>query len=481
MVELSLAVLANCRGVSHDARMQFEFRLNGSLVQVVDVDPNTTLLAWLRARGLTGSKESCAEGECGACAVVVVTAAANGRSAYQAVNSCLVLLPEVADGEVWTVEGVRADGAPHPVQQAMVEHAGSQCGYCTPGFVMSLFAWYYSEPRPQPMAALAGNLCRCTGYRPIRDAAVQLRGPAAGDPFRERLLRAAPAQAPLQYRASTARFDRPTTLWAALALRAEHPSATLLQGGTDLVVEINQAGVHFEHVIALGGVRELRAIEERDGEVVIGAAVTWAQLESELRDPHGRLGLLAQVIPLFGSPLIRARATLGGNLMTASPVGDAAPALLALDAAVDLASANARRCVPLREFFTAYRRTALGADELLVAVRVAKPPPSVARFYKVSKRELDDISSVSAAIAVWLDGDRVQQAAIAFGGVAATPVRAFAAEQALVGQRLDDASLRECQRAVAAAFTPIDDVRASAAYRSAMLTSLLAKFWAEAS
>ena len=457
--------------------MQFEFYLNGSPVRVVDVDPNTTLLAWLRARGLTGSKESCAEGECGACAVVVVAAAANGRSAYQAVNSCLVLLPEVAGGEVWTVEGVRRGGAVHPVQHAMVEHGGSQCGYCTPGFVMSLFAFYYSEPRGQPMAALAGNLCRCTGYRPIRDAAAQLPAAPAGDAFRERLQRAAPVSTPLQYRACSARFDRPTTLQAALALRAEHPAATLLSGGTDLVVEINQTGVRHEHVIALGGVRELRAIEERDG-TVIGAAVTWAQLEHELRD---RLGLLAQVIPLFGSPLIRSRATLGGNLMTASPVGDAAPALLALDAAVELASANGRRSVPLREFFAGYRRTALRADELLVAVRVAKAPPTLARFYKVSKRELDDISSVSAGIAVWLDGGRVREAALAFGGVASTPVRAFAAEQALVGQRLDDASLRACQRAVAAAFTPIDDVRASAAYRSAMLTSLLAKFWAEAS
>jgi xanthine dehydrogenase small subunit len=456
----------------------FEFWLNGSRVQVAGVDPNTTLLAYLRARGLTGTKESCAEGECGACAVVVLVAAANGRSAYQAVNSCLVLLPEVAECEVWTVEGVRQDRALHPVQQAMVEHGGSQCGYCTPGFVMSLFAYYYSEPRPQPMAALSGNLCRCTGYRPIRDAAAQLPAAVAGDAFRERLQRAAPVPTPLQHRAGNARFDRPTALQDALVLRAEFPSATLLSGGTDVVVEINQAGSHHEHVIALGGVRELRAIEERDGEVVIGAGVTWAQLESDLR---GRLDLLAQVIPLFGSPLIRARATLGGNLMTASPVGDGAPALLALDAAVELASANGNRSVPLREFFTGYRRTALRSEELLVAVRVAKRPPSVARFYKVSKRELDDIASVSAAFAVWLDGGRVQQAAFAFGGVAATPARAFAAEQALVGQRLDDASLRTCQRAVAAAFTPIDDVRASAAYRSAMLTSLLAKFWAEAS
>ncbi|HEX6810827.1 MAG TPA: xanthine dehydrogenase small subunit [Planctomycetota bacterium] len=455
----------------------FEFWLNGSEVRVADVDPNTTLLAFLRARGLTGTKESCAEGECGACAVVVLVAAANGRSAFQAINSCLVLLPEVAGSEVWTVEGVRRNGALHPVQQAMVEHGGSQCGYCTPGFVMSLFAFYYSEPRPQPVAALAGNLCRCTGYRPIRDAAASLPAAAAGsDAFSERLLRPAPVPAPLCYRTQLSRFDRPTTLQAALALRDEFPSATLLQGGTDLAVEVNQTGAHHEHVIALGGVTELRTIAASGSEIRIGAGVTWAQLERELGD---RLPLLAQVIPLFGSPLIRARATLGGNLATASPVGDAAPALLALDAEVEIASLDGRRSVPLREFFTGYRRTALESDELVAAVRVPLAPPTLARFYKVSKRELDDISSVSAAIAVWLEGGRVKQARLAFGGVAATPVRAFAAEQALVGKPLDDASLQTCQRAVAGSFTPIDDVRASAAYRRAMLTSLLAKFWAE--
>jgi xanthine dehydrogenase small subunit len=455
----------------------FDFSLNGRLVTVAGIDPNTTLLAFLRARGLTGTKESCAEGECGACAVAVVVAHGDG-SRFQAVNSCLVLLPEIAGGEVWTVEGVcgREPQDLHPVQRLLVEKNGSQCGYCTPGFVMSLFAAYYEAARPDPRSLLAGNLCRCTGYRPICEAAAALPAPDAGDAHVARLRRRAPAATSSQYGAADSHFHRPTTLAECLALRAAHPDATLLAGGTDLVVEHNQDGHRHLRMIALGAVSELCTIEERAHEFVIGAAATWHEILQQLGD---RVPLLAQMIPLFASPLIRARGTLGGNLMTASPVGDGAPVLLALDARVEVASATARRLVPLHEWFLGYRRTGLQADELLVAMHVPKAQPAASRFYKVSRRELDDISSVSAALAVWLDGGRVTQARFVFGGVAATPARAVAAERALVGRPLDAAALRDCQHAVRSAFTPIDDVRASAAYRTAMLESLLAKFWHE--
>ncbi|MEM7205916.1 MAG: xanthine dehydrogenase small subunit [Planctomycetota bacterium] len=454
----------------------FSFCLNGTQVSVAGVDPNTTLLAWLRRRGLTGTKESCAEGECGACAVAVVVARLDGRSAYQTVNSCLVLLPDVAGGEVWTVEGVGGASGLHPVQEMMVAHGGSQCGYCTPGFVMSLFAYYYAEPRPAATTALAGNLCRCTGYRPILDGASELPRPAASDEFLRRLARAAPAPAPLRYAAGAARFDRPTELVEALALRAAYPEATILQGGTDLAVTHNQERAQFPHLIALGAVPELRAIEATADHVWIGAGVTWAEAEEQLGD---RVAMFAELARLFASPLIRARATVGGNLMTASPVGDAAPVLLALDAEVELASASAKRMVPLDGFFTGYRRTLLRPDELLTAVRLPAVAPTASRFYKVSKRELDDISSVSAAVAVWLERGRIARVRLAFGGVAATPVRATAAETELVGRRLDAEALRNGQRALAASFQPISDVRASAAYRAAMLPSLLAKFWAD--
>jgi xanthine dehydrogenase small subunit len=341
---------------------------------------------------------------------------------------------------------------------------------------MSLFAHYYARPRPPAAAALAGNLCRCTGYRPIREVAERLQAPAGDDPFLQRLSKEAPVPTPLHYEAAGARFDRPRTLDEALRLRQAHPVATLLMGGTDLTVDVNQRATRHPHVIALGAVIALRRCEERDGEFAIGAGVTWQTLAERLAP---RIPLLAQVIPLFASPPIRARATLGGNLMTASPVGDGAPVLLALDAAVVLASCAGTRRIALCDFFTGYRRTALAPDELLAAVRVPVEVPAAARFYKVSKRELDDIASVSAAFAVWLEGGVVTKARFAFGGVAPVPARAVAAEDALVGRRLDAAALAVCQQAAGAAFTPISDARASAAYRRAMLGSLLARFWHE--
>jgi xanthine dehydrogenase small subunit len=457
----------------------FALTLNGERVEVAGTDPNTTLLAWLRGCGRTGTKEACAEGECGACAVVLVAPAGLQHSRLQAVNSCLVLLPEVAGGEVWTVEGVcgHAPGALHPVQAALVEHCGSQCGYCTPGFVMSLFAAFYGRPRPAPRDAIAGNLCRCTGYRPILAAASALPAVASDDPHAERMRRPAPVPARLHYEAAGAAFYRPSTLAEALALRAAHPDAVVLAGGTDLVVANNQDGKRRARVLSLGGIEPLRAIDATASEWRIGAAASWRDLEHAI---GARVPLLAQMIPLFASPLIRERGTLGGNVVTASPVGDGAPVLLALEAELDVASVRGRRTVAIADWFTGYRRTALAADELLVAIRVGKAQPAASRFYKVSKRELDDISSVAGAFSVWTDaGGVVTKARLAFGGVAATPVRATAAEDALTGRRMDADTLRACRAAARSALAPIDDVRASAAYRAAMIESLLVKFWHE--
>jgi len=456
----------------------FSFTLNGARVDVTGVDPNTTLLAWLRLRGLTGTKESCAEGECGACAVAFVVAAGTEKSRLVAVNSCLVLLPEVAGGEVWTVEGLAArDGTLHPVQRTMVEQQASQCGYCTPGFVMSLFANFHAQPRLPARDAIAGNLCRCTGYRPILAAAAALPAVANDDVHADRLRRPAPPLDAVEYEADGVPFFRPTRLDDALAHRAAHPDATVLAGGTDLVVETNQDGRRRSRVLSLGGIAELQRIEERDGTWSIGAMATWDRIAREIGD---RVPLLAQLGPLFASPLIRARGTLGGNLVTASPVGDGAPVLLALDAELDVASARARRVVSIAEWFTGYRKCALRPDELLVTIRVPAAPPTASRFFKVSKRELDDISSVAGALAVWRDGSGVvTKARFAFGGVADRPRRAIAAENALVGGTMDATSLAAVQQAASAEFTPMSDVRASAAYRTAMIGSLLAKFWHE--
>ncbi len=456
------------------------FQLNGRAIEASGVDPSTTLLAWLRERGMTGTKEGCAEGECGACAVVLVKRGEGGKARYEPVNSCLFLLASAADQEILTVEGVATDGALHPVQEAMVRLGGSQCGYCTPGFVMSLFAEHYREGRAESgfdVESIAGNLCRCTGYRPIRDAGRALPVVDARDRHARRLEEAPPALTDLRYESGARRFFRPTSLSDALALRARHPEAKLVSGGTDLVVEINQRHARFETILSLEAVAELSAIEDRDDAVVIGAAVTLSEIEQRL---GAEVPLFGELFPLFSSRLIRNRATLGGNLATASPIGDSPPVLLALDAELCLASTRGERTLPLETFFTGYRKTAMAEDEILVSVRIPKPYPSIARFYKVSKRRHDDISTVAAAFALDLDADGVvTRARLAYGGVAATPARARAAEEVLLGKRWSASAVEAVKAELAGAFTPMTDQRGSADYRKAMVTRLVDKLWLE--
>jgi xanthine dehydrogenase small subunit len=454
----------------------FGFSLNGRTETVTDVDPNTTLLGYLRARGFTGAKEGCGEGECGACAVVVVDRDAEGRARLEAVNACLVLLAAVADAEIWTVEGIGTSDSLHPVQRALAEAGGSQCGYCTPGFVMALFANAHRTPRRDVAEALSGNLCRCTGYRPIRDAARAL--PLLGDDerFARRLLQPAPTLSKLQYTSRDVAFDRPTRLQDALFLRARDPEACVVAGGTDVVVELNQEGTRHQRFIALEAVAELRTMSEEADTLVLGAGLTLGDIEERVGQ---RVPLLAEVMPLFASPLIRARATLAGNLATASPIGDAAPALLALDAEVELASIRGRRRVALHRFFAGYRMTVLEPDELIVAVRIPVRQPHHARFFKVSKRVLDDISAVAAAFAFDVEGGVVTRARLAYGGVAPTPLRALDVEHALIGAPFDRHLVDLVRSPLERSFTPIGDVRASAAYRQAMVVSLFERFTAE--
>jgi xanthine dehydrogenase small subunit len=456
--------------------MSIRFRLNGRDVEATSVDPHEPLLHFLRARGLTGTKEGCAEGECGACAVAIVRTGPDGKTRYVPINSCLVLTPAVHGLELVTVEGVASDDALHPVQLAMVEHGGSQCGFCTPGFVVSLFAEYYRESRQlgdYDPESIGGNLCRCTGYRPIRDALVSLRLPSDDDPHRARLRAEAPKPAALSYESDGVRFERPTDLASLFSILEAHPNAKLVSGGTDVVVEVNHRDARFDAIVALDGVAELRGIAVSDDAITIGAGEPLAAIEEAL---HGKVALFDQLWPLFSSRLIRNRATLGGNLGNASPIGDSPPALLALDATVVIASKHGERTVPLDGFFTGYRKTILAPGELLRAVRIDTPLPTIQRFYKVSKRVMDDISTVAGAFALTLAPDgTVAKARLAYGGVAATPARAKEAEAALVGKRFDAAAVRAIRPHLERAFTPMDDHRGSAAYRKAMVTSLVEK------
>jgi xanthine dehydrogenase small subunit len=461
--------------------MTLHFVLNGEPTHVGAERAQTSLLAWLRASGRCGTKEGCAEGECGACAVALLQRDAHGNAQYRAVNSCLVPLACVAGQSVITVEGVAREGALHPVQEALIAHGGSQCGYCTPGFVVSMFCEFYRRERTSfDVEAVAGNLCRCTGYRPIVAAGRALPQVAPDDP-RQVVLAVPPLPlTSVEHHDERGSFFRPCTLSELFRLWAAHPRAKLLAGATDLMVDVNQRDAQLGTLLSLEAIDELRCFQVSAHEITIGAALPLSDLELRLEaEPHAP-ALLRSLLPLFSSRLIRNRATLGGNLQTASPIGDAAPCLLALDAELSLSSAQGVRRLALSEFFVGYRKTALRPGELIACIHLPRPLPAVQRFYKVGKRPLDDISTVSAAFALDLGREqRVERLRIACGGVAATPLRVAAIERVALGRPWSRSTLEALQVELSAIAAPLSDHRGSAAYRRAMMVRLLEKFWLE--
>jgi xanthine dehydrogenase small subunit len=456
---------------------ELNFTLNGRKVTASGLSPQTTLLDFLRSEGLTGAKEGCAEGECGACTVLLVADHANG-SAFQAVNSCLMFLPMAAGQEIYTVEALAERGELAQAQRAIAERGGSQCGYCTPGFVMSLFAEHYRPERTGPCdpEAMGGNLCRCTGYRPIRDAALSLSAPAP-DSFTARTLQPTPRLAAIRYETCDGRFIRPTSVDECIAEARLHPDARWLAGCTDLAVESNLRFRRWPNLISVDAVDELHEFSQTASRIRIGAAFPLSAIAARWANPPDAF---RQWVPLFASLPIRNRATLGGNLAGASPIGDGAPLLLALDASLHLAGPNSRRQVPLDTFFTGYRRTVLEPAELITAVELPQPEATLTRFYKVAKRRMDDISTVAAAFSLDLDiTGRIRRARFAFGGVAATPIRAIAAEEAVIGLPWNLATVARAQAALARTLHPIGDHRGSAEYRLEVSKSLMEKFWWE--
>ena len=448
-----------------------DFQLNGRSTSLAGADPTESLLRWLRRQRLTGTKEGCADGDCGACTVALVERGEGEPARYRAVNSCLVPVGLMPGREVVTVEGLADGDVLHPVQQAMVESSGSQCGYCTPGFVMSLFAGWYSGELDD--RAIEGNLCRCTGYLPIRAAAASLKGAVPGaDRFAEAL---SEAKAPVA--ASLGGVFSPTSIDEALALKAELPHATWIAGATDLGVSLSHGHGTAPQFIALDRIEALKRIEVGAHEVRIGAGASLSAIESRL---HGTFPALDQMLSWFAGRQIRNRATLGGNLGTASPIGDLLPVLIALDATVHCAGPEGARAIAIDAFFLAYRKNALAPGELVTAVSLPLPAPVPSAAYKVAKRQTDDISIVAAAYALALDdAGVVRRARLAYGGVAALPVRARATEALLLGHRLDDALVARAAEALEAEFAPIGDHRASAGYRRALAGALFRKFVAE--
>lgn len=445
------------------------FQLNGQTCALDDAPPRQSLLRWLRAHHYTGTKEGCGDGDCGACTVVLVEADGEHGSRFVAVNSCLLPIGTLAGREVLTVETLAEGEVLHPVQQAMVDQAGSQCGYCTPGIVMSLFAGLHEGELTD--CTTEGNLCRCTGYRPIRDATTTLRGVAD---WPDRFTALQTASRPPLTSVQVGDFHNPATLAEAVALKQAHPEAVFFAGGTDLGVNLSRHQTVAPTLIALDRIAALQQIEVQADRVRIGAGVPLSRIERELA---GLFPALDELLPWFAARQVRNRATIGGNLGSASPIGDLPPVLLALDATVECVGPQGRRELALDGFFLDYRKTARRPDEIIVAVTLPRRDDRVQGFYKVAKRQTDDISIVAAAFVLVCDeAGVVHHARLAYGGVAATPIRATAVEVMLTGHRLDGPAVAAACAALEQAFTPLSDHRASAAYRRALCASLFARF-----
>ena len=464
--------------------LQFVWR--GEIVTLQHVPSSRTLLQLLREDlGHSATKEGCNEGDCGAC-TVVLTELEGEQVRYKAVNSCIKLAHAIHGMALWTAADLAAaDGTAHPVHQALHQCHASQCGFCTPGFAMSLFGLYQNtvqkdQPvsRTQAQEALSGNLCRCTGYRPILDAAQAMatlpRVRVDEARLRQQLAALTPAN---KEQVAGLSYDAPTRLGALLAARAARPQAQLVAGGTDVGLWINKLHMDFAQLLDVTRVAELRLIEAQDGHTVVGAAVSlndaFAALEVDRPQLHAFFSRFA------GLP-VRHAGTLGGNIANGSPIGDSMPLLIALNASVVLMRVRGRRELPLEALYTGYRKNVMAADEVLAFVRVPRPRPGeLLRVFKVSKRMEDDISAVCLAIRLQVQDGRVTQVSIGVGGVATTPVRAVQTEAALTGQVWAQDTVTQAKASLRSEFQPISDMRASAAYRVQLLDGLMERFWLE--
>jgi xanthine dehydrogenase small subunit len=465
-------------------RRHIAFLRRGSLVRLDAVSPALTLLDYLRLHERAmGTKEGCAEGDCGAC-TVVLRRRIGERLVYTPVNACIVLAGQADGSDVIAVNDLAAAGM-HPVQQALVERHGSQCGFCTPGFVMALFALFHDPgcgavTRATANDWIAGNLCRCTGYRPIVDAALAACAGTRRDRFTDEESEIARALAGLDDKAdimvgtSERFFAAPASIEALASLYAQHPEAVLVAGATDVGLWVTKQLRDLPKIIWLGRVAGLDAIVDGAREVTFGATATHAGALPYLAaiDPD-----LGELMRRFAGKQVRSVGTIGGNIANGSPIGDTPPALIALGASLVLQHGAATRELALEDFFIAYGRQQREAGEFVRAVRVPKLEPSEAfRCYKISKRFDQDISAVMGAFKLRLDGSRIGAARIAFGGMAATPKRARASEAVLAGADLaDPATAAASCVALAQDFAPITDQRASAAYRLRVAQALLRK------
>jgi xanthine dehydrogenase small subunit len=466
---------------------RLEFVRGMRSIAIEHLDPNTTVLNYLRGCERSyGTKEGCAEGDCGACTVVLGELDGD-RVRYRAVNSCILFVPTLDGKQLITVEDLKDDsGELHPVQQAMVESHGSQCGFCTPGFVMSLFALFHSDGRPDRSGiddALAGNLCRCTGYGPIIAAALRIRESSTADRFDTRepatvdRLRRLRRNRQFVFEGDGRRYLAPRRADELVEILHHLPDACILAGGTDVGLWVTKQHRRLDPIVYIGEVAELRRLAVTATHIEIGAAVTYDELQTLISEHYPDFG---EVIRRLGSVQIRNAGTMGGNIANGSPIGDSPPPLIALGATLVLRSRAGRREMPLEDYFIAYGKQDRQPGEFVELIKLPLPQPGWAfRCYKISKRFDQDITAALGAFSLKLRDGLVEDVRVAFGGMAATPKRALACEAALKGRPWTRATVADGQRALRPDFTPITDMRASKAYRGLVAENLLLKFFVE--
>ncbi|MEP2654611.1 MAG: xanthine dehydrogenase small subunit [Sedimentitalea sp.] len=443
--------------------MDIAFRLNGETVALRDVAPTVTLLDWLREdRGLTGTKEGCNEGDCGACSVMVTD-----DSGAQALNACILFLPQLNGKSVRTVEGLAAaDGSLHPVQQCMIDHHGSQCGFCTPGFVVTMATAHLNGAVDHDVQ-LAGNLCRCTGYAPIVRAAEAAETAQVPAHIRDTPVPPAPAKGTMHI--------QPRTSDALAAWYVDHPDATLVAGATDVGLWVTKDLRDLGAVAFLNLCDDLRGVSDTYDGLRIGAMTTLTTLEHAVAAHYPSF---AQLIRRYASVQVRNAATIGGNIANGSPIGDGPPALIALGAALHLRHGDARRALPIEDLFLDYGSQDRRPGEFVEAITIPAQPDRL-KCYKLSKRFDQDISAVCGCLSVTVDAGLVTAARVAYGGMAGTPKRASGAEAALVGAVWSEPTVRAAMAALADDFQPLSDMRASAGYRLATAQNMLLRYWYE--
>jgi len=465
-----------------------QFLLNGKKVSISDADPTQSVLYYLREnKKLMGTKEGCAEGDCGAC-TVVIGELVDDKPELKTINACIQFLPTLDGKALFTVENLRQkDGSLHPVQQSMVDHNGSQCGFCTPGFIMSLWKVYnqYQDNNSKPdqaeiRSALTGNLCRCTGYRPILEAAQKMFDlPTVefdAETLREELSEIQRDNS-LAYDYKDNKFFAPKTIQQLAELKAQHPEATILAGGTDVGLWVNKQFRELNPIIYIGEVAELKQISTNDGKLRIGAGASLTNAYKAISQHYPEMD---EMWERFASRPIRNVGTLGGNVANGSPIGDSMPALISLGAEVVLRSTKGSRTMLLEDLYLDYMKKDMHSDEVVEAIDLPLPVAGrVFRCYKLSKRYDSDISAVFAAFSIVLKNDIVESCLITYGGMAATPKRATLCEQSLIGQKWDETAVKNTMKTMEKDYAPMSDGRASDANRMESAANLLYRFYLE--